>query len=550
MSRLGDLLDRARGLLSRPRNITDATEAVRQDDFDRSLFNELLDEAPALRAKVEALEQDVDYAGDVIRDTLMQFWKGDPQVRPRTEMAEERLVQHAVATDVHGSDELADARRYTQHDKYGAAMATVGVSERVHDYARKHKKELQEAQERKEEAEKREQEAAQQLQQAADGVPQPGEGGAALPGEDGFHGPLTPEQEAALDALEQAIADLGQAQQANEQASTELQQQAQHAQAALARPISEATSEAKEKLEEEAELFAGWGVSDGQLQEMSFEERAKLAASLRENKMSKFMELVGRFKLMAAAQRVKKVEYGRDQVVGVELSNDLSRVVMAEFANLAMGDDELAEMLELDFYRRLAEGQLLSREFIGTEKVGKGAIICLLDNSGSMSVQHQGVTREAWGKAMALAMLDTAKRQGRQFVGINFSSRSQVSVHRFEPGRFQIADVLAYASEFFGGGTDFETPLDRATDILAEEFNDKGKEKGDLVLITDGECGVRPDWMGQHLKQKERLGFRTFGISIGSPVVGAGTLEALSDNTRSITEFVDPDAVRDIFQVI
>lgn len=540
---LRDLLSKTKDLLSRPTR--DATEAVKQDSYDRGLFEELLGEAPALRETVAELGQDVNYAEDVVRDTLMQLWKGDPTIRPRTEMAEPRLVQHAVATDVESSDELADARRYTMHDRYAATMATIGISDTVHEYAQRHKEELEKAQEEKEKAEQGEQQAQEQAEQAADAL----EDSPFL--DPDFHGPPSPDQQAQAEAMEQALAELEEAQQANDQASQQLDQQADQAQKELARPVTQAVTEAKEKLEEEAKLFEAWGYSDGDLQQMSFEERAALAQQLRSNRMSKFMELVGRFKLMAAAQRVRKIEYGRDQVVGVELSGDLSRIMMAEFFNLGMGeeDDDVAELFELDFYRRFAEGQLLSREFVGTEKVGKGAIICALDNSGSMSAQVAGITREAWGKALALAMFDVAKRQGRQFVGINFSSHNQVSVHSFKPGHYEIRDVLAWAQEFFGGGTNFEAPLDRAVDLLEDEFNEKGKEKGDIVFMTDDTCSVSPEWMRKYLARKEKLDFRVFGIAIGSDNPD-GTLASLSDNVRGITEFMDPEQVRDIFQVV
>lgn len=538
MSRLASLMDRAKGLFSRERPTRDATEAVKQDSFDRDLFESLLDEAPALREKLGELEQDVDFAGDVLRDTMMQFWKGDPQLRPRNEMAEKRLVQHAVATDVAQSDELADARRYTVHDQYGSAMATIGVSEKVHEYAREHKQELEEAQREKEEAEQREQEAREQAEQAAQAAQD-------SPFSDpDMHGPPSPEQQQAMDDLAAALESLAQAQSASDQASQQLDEQAHAMKAALARPVDQSVSETREQLQQEEELFAAWGVTDGELEKMDFEERAQLAAALRSNRLSKYAELIGRMKMMAAAQRVKRVEFGRDQVVGVELSDDLSRVTMSEIVNLAMGDDDLGELMELDFYRRLMEQQLLSREFEGHEKVGKGAIICCVDTSGSMKGE-----REAYSKALALALLDVARRQSRDFVGINFSSRNQVGVHRFPPLEKDITKVMAFGSEFFGGGTDFMVPLDRATDILEEEFNGRGKEKGDIVFITDDQCSVTPEWMEKYLQRKDRLSFRVFGIAAGMGSVG-GTLNALSDNTRAIQEFVDPNEVRDIFQVI
>ena len=71
--------------------------------------------------------------------------------------------------------------------------------------------------------------------------------------------------------------------------------------------------------------------------------------------------------------------------------------------------------------------------------------------------------------------------------------------------------------------------------------------RGDIVLITDGECGVTEDWMRAWNERKHRLGYRVFGVAVGP---GPGpVLDALSDNLRTITDLTTPDAASDIFRV-
>lgn len=564
MGKLTDLLERAKGLLgAKPEKLRDQTDAVKHDRFDAELFRELMDEAPALRDLVEDLNLKHDYAEDLVRDTLMQFWQGDPQLRSRDQMRESHLVNHGVAHDVSQSDQLRQARSYTQHDRYGAAMATIGVTQEVKEYAKKHGDALREAQEEAEKAKEEQQKRQEELQQVMAGLPgmgggsqpdadgEPGEDGAdgePYWAQDGFHGPLSPEQEQAALTLEQAIAAAEAAAQAQQEATGDLEAKAEQAAKAMRKPVNESITETAEKLEEEQQLFSAWGIEDGVVKAMPFEERQALAASLRGSKIHEFLDLVGRFKLMAAAQRVKKVEYGRDQVVGTDLSGDLSRVVMSEFAALAMGDDDLAELMELDFYRRWQEEQLLSRKFVGEERVGKGAIICVWDESGSMN--SGSPTREAWAKALALALLDTARHQKRDFVGIGFSSHRQQVKYEFPKGKADVKDVLGMIEHFFGGGTDFMAPMTMATDVLEREYNDAGRAKGDIIFITDDDCHVTPDWLKEFQKRKRTLDFRVFGITVGSTRTGSA-LDALSDNVRSITEFADTEGqVRDIFQVI
>jgi uncharacterized protein with von Willebrand factor type A (vWA) domain len=108
--------------------------------------------------------------------------------------------------------------------------------------------------------------------------------------------------------------------------------------------------------------------------------------------------------------------------------------------------------------------------------------------------------------------------------------------------------VIEFGEHFFGGGTDFETPLTVAMQVLAGQFDDKGLEHGDIALITDGICDVSEDWMRTWQDARARLGFRCFGIRIGTPA--GGILDALSDNVRAIEDLTDLTATADIFRAV
>lgn len=558
MGKLQDLMAKTKGLLDAFRPATEATDAVKHDRFQARIFDELMDEAPALKRLVDDLGRDIDYAEDLVRDTVLQFWQGSPDLRRPSEMKESHLPNLSVAKDIAHSQDLDDTRRFTQHDKYGAAMAAIGVSDRVKGWVDKHHDDVREKREAEERAREEAEQARKELEEAADQAATIDED---LPWLDpDFHGPLTDEQQAQVDAanaaaeaLAQALAGATAAQQAQQAAADGMAQVAAQAQSQLQGPIDAAVAEARDKLADEAQTAAAWGIEPGELKKMDFDERANLAARLKGSRIGPYLDLVGRFKMMEAAQQVRKVEFGRDEVVGIEMTGDLNRVVMTEFTALAFDpavDPELAELMELDFLRRWLEEQLIGRKFEGTEKVGKGAIVCCVDTSGSMSSKDgHGIPREAWAKAMAFALLDQARRQKRDFVGINFSSKHQVSVHRFESGRTDVHKAMVFVEEFFNGGTSFEAPLDAAMEIISKDFDERGKPKADIIFITDDDCHVSPDWMLKYQVEKKRIAFRTFGIAMGTTRPG-GALDALSDNVRCVQEFADPSEVKDIFQLL
>jgi uncharacterized protein with von Willebrand factor type A (vWA) domain len=178
----------------------------------------------------------------------------------------------------------------------------------------------------------------------------------------------------------------------------------------------------------------------------------------------------------------------------------------------------------------------------GSEKVGKGGIVFCMDNSGSMA----GLP-EMWSKAVGLATLAIAKEQKRSFYGIHFGSAWELECFDFRRVEDMTLDrVLDFAEFFFGGGTDFMVPLTKAHSILLEEEADKGFIEGDIVFVTDGICAVRNDWLEHFQDEKARLGFRTWGILIGT--TPRAPLTDICDTVVTLRDMVGPEPVRQMFR--
>lgn len=118
-----------------------------------------------------------------------------------------------------------------------------------------------------------------------------------------------------------------------------------------------------------------------------------------------------------------------------------------------------------------------------------GDIICCLDESGSTEGEAA-----AWGKAVAMTLLEIAAESRRSFALIHFAGSSSCQVDIFRPGEYTLKDKLT-ASETFLGGTNFERPIREALRLMDTE----GFEKTDVVFITDGECEL-PDACQQELQ--------------------------------------------------
>jgi uncharacterized protein with von Willebrand factor type A (vWA) domain len=158
------------------------------------------------------------------------------------------------------------------------------------------------------------------------------------------------------------------------------------------------------------------------------------------------------------------------------LGDDVSRLIPSEVASLGV------PALRPVFAAKLAESRLMHYETHGDESAGRGAIVAVIDCSGSMRKAQTGrdgtqATREAWAKALALTLLDQARnaRPRRDFAAILFSSAGQQAAFRFPAGDpVDVAGAIEMAECFYGGGTDWQAPLSAAAEMLDAEHGAAG----------------------------------------------------------------------------
>ncbi|MEV0754983.1 VWA domain-containing protein [Streptosporangium sp. NPDC050280] len=532
LTALKDLAARAGRWLGLAAPPTLHTSAIASDPFDEMAWRDTYEQAGALRDLAYDLADRHDHTDDLLRDVWSAAYKAAPQPRPSSEMERSRLLNHRVVSALLGSADFTQLRTHTVGDPYAAAMAVLAQSAAL----RAMLEETRQAQQAAQAAEDARQLAAQAAHAVQDALQ--AAAAAAADGDSGGGVPDGAEQQVAA-----AIAAAETADQAAAQADVDAHAALAEAGPRIDAAARAAAAEAAQQASDEADVLAGWGVQAGQLQRMSFEERSQLAQRLAGNRLAEFASLIGRFRAMAKGERASKVRGAPGELVGVTLGDDLCRLVPSELAALAVPP------LRGDFVSRLAERRLMTYETRGEDIAGEGAIIACVDCSGSMkSKDGSGVTREAWAKACALALLDQARASRRTFVGVLFANAQQVEVFTFREGRADLEQVLEFAERFFGGGTSFQAPLDAAADVLQGQYDGDGTRHGDIVLITDGECGVDDEWMTQWRRRKALLGHRVFGVAVA--VRPSPALEELCDSVRTVTDLADLDTAADLFRLI
>jgi uncharacterized protein with von Willebrand factor type A (vWA) domain len=262
---------------------------------------------------------------------------------------------------------------------------------------------------------------------------------------------------------------------------------------------SQAIDEMRETMEGLAEIgfksIPGTGTGFGG--EMPTKSIRALATRLRSDaRLRQIALLAGRFKRIAASKRRSRVRHGADEIADIEQGADLARLLPSELVKLTH------RTLRAAFMRSLIEREAMQYQLVGNEPLGKGPLVVLLDKSGSMDGP-----RDVWGTALALALLETARRDRRMFAILAFDSRVKFEavVKPDEP--------LPEAALFTGcaGGTEIGAAMHRALEIIGS--HDARLKKADIVLVTDGGSDTAN---APTLREAAKLiGVTSLGLGIG-----------------------------------
>lgn len=306
----------------------------------------------------------------------------------------------------------------------------------------------------------------------------------------------------------------------------EAQRQARQDERACRAAVGAAVHRAEQDIEEMEEAMAalGCGKNEGNKTPLNPQQVVQAFHRVRNDYMiRRVVELAGRYRRMAQAKQRQKAKHGYDDMVGLTLADDVSRLLPEELALLC--DDGL---LGLEAQRRYLESEMLAYDYRGVERIGKGPIVVWVDESDSMS---NGNIYKA--KALALAMAWIAKHQNRWCCLAGFASSCEGHYLALRPGHWNEAKLLDWTSHFFRGGTDLDQPLVQMPNVYWPQMIQQGLREGqtDMILITDAQFGV-PDDMEKSFKAwKQTKKVKLISLVLAG---GPGELDKVSDEVHVI----------------
>lgn len=263
--------------------------------------------------------------------------------------------------------------------------------------------------------------------------------------------------------------------------------------------VKKGTEEAGRILQNTNAILHGFGTGNGQPSAVESKKAFDIAMEmLKDPVFLKIAETAGRMITTAVERQKTKPNYQPQENAGIITGHDIQRLVATEYAYLAN------PILKHEFYRKFAESSLLQYELKGKEALKKGPIVVCVDTSGSMD----GI-KSLWSRGVALGLLTIARRQKRGFAAVMFGAKNEIKTFEFaEPEKASIDDIIAMARFAFQGGTDFETPLATAMEIMKKSEY----QQGDIIFITDGQASMSQSFIENFNRTKKEKEFRVIVV--------------------------------------
>lgn len=258
-------------------------------------------------------------------------------------------------------------------------------------------------------------------------------------------------------------------------------------------------------------LFPQAGFSYEQLEALADAvDFTALAKQIQNNqKIQSLVKKMGRAYIDEEKKRQIKVpKASKSEVHGTYHSDDIMRMLPSELVNLEDGD------LEMVFYAKLLEKNLITYQLDGITHISQeesyqepkqttGPVIACLDTSASMMGEPM-----LKAKALLFAIASILKQEKRSLYVLLFGASGQLKEYRLT-GAEDLSGLLTFLHQSFGGGTDFETPLQKAIQIIETQ---QAYIKADVLMISDGDCQVSANFAHILNNKKIQLNYKIYSV--------------------------------------
>ena len=254
------------------------------------------------------------------------------------------------------------------------------------------------------------------------------------------------------------------------------------------------------------------------------------------------INIAGRYRRFAQSAQNSKVIVGQDDVTGIKLGSDLSKLLQSERMKLTCGIEEIEDLTAM----RLLQKRCMIRETSASIKENRGPVVICVDESGSMEGNN---VQEA--KATALAMYWIAKQQGRWCCLYGYSGGAEGNYLVIRPNEDRSGEIMDWLAHFYDCGTSCDVPIDK----LPKQWSDIDPPKGktDIIFLTDALVNAPQKIVDRFIKWKAEAKAKVQTVVVGGFMASSGQLHDVSDvlvYTRSFGLEQSGEPMEKLFQSI
>lgn len=523
----GKSVEEVMGLTSMRERLGYSFNSIKCYQVDIEDYMDFVDQSPVMQQTLEEGKQILPTFEYLYQDIYMSLAKYRLELVPEDEMYTSTRLNRGILKNLINTPEYISLRQHCRMDKFNAAIGTEIIAREAMEILREAIDQIKDLQKQKDALDdliKKEEEIDdlvrenEDLDELIQDMQQDGNAAGAAQ--------LAAQRDANEQSIKQAKAIANKiAEECDDLVDEESDEVVQ-----ITRQMGTVLDTASEEVQEVSQMVDAWGLGGGSQCKVAFQNKKEAIEKIRRSeKLSAFTDMIGRFKESAITEQKKKAKHGAVEIKSVTLGDKIQDTLPSERMLLCN------DTTKPDFYRKMTEKQLMTYSKEAHKQKNKGPIICCVDTSGSMEGDN-----EVWSKAMTVALMEVAQMQKRDFACIIYDSdaNAPIIIKKDEVAPQKIIDV---AETFNGGGTNFEAPLREALKLL----EDSTFKEGDIVFISDGDCGISDSFLKKYKHVKEEKEFKTQGIIINLGRWGHSSDSTLNEFCDKVTRISDLADLKD-----
>ncbi|AUN19091.1 VWA domain-containing protein [Clostridium botulinum] len=518
-------------------------QSVKHYEFDLDIYEDIYEVSSTMQSLVKEGKKYLPIFNKLYKDIFLLLYKYEPFIYKEERMKSTSIINNRIIRNLAQTEDLQDLRKNCSLDELNSAIGCEIIGKKAVKIVRKWNQDQEKEKEQSEainkgdnphhndektlsdllvemeEAEDRIKDLSQEKQELEENIENLKNNTSDLSEED---------MKNKIEQIDEELENLEkQADNLEEELSDKLEKSEEDIEN-LSKEMAEAFNEAEKEVREATSYVKDWGLGDkpNKSSKISFSDKVEALERIRKSKkLKELSDIIGRFKESALKDQKNKHKDGAVAIKSVRIGNDIIHTLPSEKMLL------INETTKKEFYRKFNQKQLLQYELESDKLKAKGPMVICIDMSSSM----KGI-KEKWSKAVAIALLEIAQQQKRNFAAILFNEDATEPII-IEKDKKEPEKILDIAERFDGGGTLFETPLQKALEVIEQS---KFK-KADIVFITDGHSYTHPDFINKFNKLKDEKEFKVLSVLIyaGGKIGNIESLQLFSDDIMTIGELAE-----------